>query len=445
GLRVLWELPRTLKLQVVVAVLRKRRPDLLVAGAVADPGVLGYLKFYLFVLEHAKPQLARALRLFGHRASPPLLLHCIHGKDRTGLVCMLLLKLCGVSDEAIVRDYVRSELRLRTSRERSELSDLEPRLVTDAVIAAAAHVAVGTLDYLRQSYGSVYAYTRRIGLQPHELADIRGALMGRADARSLGEASAPGEEEELLAPEHEHDVCQASDGIPLARVAAAVADAQRTLSMITPDTAERLGQGPGGLERLTTAVQRLASAQPRAGHKFSPGQVMEEEEDGGEGEMGARSSFSRPSSPVCGSAHDQDDRKLRPWQSLPVDFEEGAPAAPWPRRSATRFVPKSPLRWASDGAPRERRAAIASPRAPLPHSPFEEHRAGDRGSVSPRRVPLQRVSSGEEEGEGEGEPPTRLTPALDGEGRGEPQTRLKLTLDGGASGSVPASSEHEAP
>ena len=34
----------------------------------------------------------------------PLLLHCTHGKDRTGLVSALVLHVCGASRDAIVAD-----------------------------------------------------------------------------------------------------------------------------------------------------------------------------------------------------------------------------------------------------------------------------------------------------------------------------------------------------
>ena len=39
----------------------------------------------------------------------PTLLHCAHGKDRTGVVSALLLHICGASTEAIAADYVRSD------------------------------------------------------------------------------------------------------------------------------------------------------------------------------------------------------------------------------------------------------------------------------------------------------------------------------------------------
>ena len=47
----------------------------------------------------SKDQVARALRLWTHEENLPILVHCIHGKDRTGLVIALLLFLIGVPIE----------------------------------------------------------------------------------------------------------------------------------------------------------------------------------------------------------------------------------------------------------------------------------------------------------------------------------------------------------
>lgn len=43
-----------------------------------------------------------------HADSYPLLIHCQHGKDRTGFVIALLMKLLGVSDEEIENEFLRS-------------------------------------------------------------------------------------------------------------------------------------------------------------------------------------------------------------------------------------------------------------------------------------------------------------------------------------------------
>lgn len=44
----------------------------------------------------SKPAFAAALRLFKEEKNYPVLVHCIHGKDRTGLIIMLLLLLCEI-------------------------------------------------------------------------------------------------------------------------------------------------------------------------------------------------------------------------------------------------------------------------------------------------------------------------------------------------------------
>lgn len=191
-LLIMWQLPATLKLQVVSAALRKREPDRLVAGAVADPKVVGYAKLYKFMLDHARPQIARALRLCATRSrvgALPMLVHCIHGKDRTGIIVALILKLCGVSDEAIVRDYALSELRLREGRDASALLLLGDHLTTDEVIAATAEVMVSALDHIRRKYGSVQNYVLDVLYLTHEeIDDIRTAML-RPQARERVETA----------------------------------------------------------------------------------------------------------------------------------------------------------------------------------------------------------------------------------------------------------------
>lgn len=46
------------------------------------------------------------LRVFAKESSMPSLIHCAHGKDRTGVVIMLLLLICDTPHEAIVQDYI---------------------------------------------------------------------------------------------------------------------------------------------------------------------------------------------------------------------------------------------------------------------------------------------------------------------------------------------------
>jgi len=49
---------------------------------------------------------AAVMRVFAKDSSFPTLVHCAHGKDRTGVIIMLLLMICDTPHEAIVQDYV---------------------------------------------------------------------------------------------------------------------------------------------------------------------------------------------------------------------------------------------------------------------------------------------------------------------------------------------------
>ena len=59
--------------------------------------------------------IARALRVFAHAENLPCIIHCIHGKDRTGLIVALLLLLLGVDEPTVVLDYAKSELELKVN------------------------------------------------------------------------------------------------------------------------------------------------------------------------------------------------------------------------------------------------------------------------------------------------------------------------------------------
>ncbi|KAL4446808.1 hypothetical protein ABPG77_008052 [Micractinium sp. CCAP 211/92] len=190
SLRILWQLPRRLQARVLWAAARRQHPEPIVAGAVADPQVMGYLKLYVLLLERAKPRLAAAMRLCAHRGNLPLLVHCIHGKDRTGLVAMLLLLLCGAEREAVVRDYALSEVLLRESREKRELLGLAEHLTTDQIIAAASQVMEQTIAHLEERYGSARNYLKALGLTDAELEAIVRNLTQPAQA-APGTAAKP--------------------------------------------------------------------------------------------------------------------------------------------------------------------------------------------------------------------------------------------------------------
>jgi protein-tyrosine phosphatase len=65
---------------------------------------------YIELIETRAQTFGTAIRLLADLKNLPLVYHCSAGKDRTGIVCALVLSLLGVPDETIVADYSLSNL-----------------------------------------------------------------------------------------------------------------------------------------------------------------------------------------------------------------------------------------------------------------------------------------------------------------------------------------------
>ena len=87
-----------------------------VCGVMDEMGLQG---LYEAILENSGAQIAKALRVIADRRNHPVLMHCSHGKDRTGLTACIIFMLVGVSPAAIVADYHLSEPHGLSDRGRS--------------------------------------------------------------------------------------------------------------------------------------------------------------------------------------------------------------------------------------------------------------------------------------------------------------------------------------
>jgi protein tyrosine/serine phosphatase len=123
-----------------------------------------YVLFYGWALEHRAAAIARALAAVASAPPGAVVVHCVGGKDRTGLVAALLLRLCGVSLEDVDADYALTEQRLR------------PRLGEIATAPAGAMATV--LERLEGRHGSVEAYLVAAGLAPGAVDALRARLCG---------------------------------------------------------------------------------------------------------------------------------------------------------------------------------------------------------------------------------------------------------------------------
>ena len=138
------------------------------------------LQFYLDHLGSPTSPLGTVVRLLCAQAGRPVLVHCAAGKDRTGLVIALLLRLLGVRDSEIVADYLRTGANmdrivarfLGWPRYRDHMARVPAQ-----VYQAQEHTIVGFLAGLDGRHGGAEAWARARGIGDAEIAGLRERLL----------------------------------------------------------------------------------------------------------------------------------------------------------------------------------------------------------------------------------------------------------------------------
>jgi len=133
---------------------------------------------YLIFLERFRANVAAAVRAVAYAPEGAIVIHCVGGKDRTGLLSAFLLHLAGVDDAEIAADYALSEERLRPRHERwfaaAESAEELERLRRIAQTPAAS--MLGVFEELERRYRGVEGYLRSAGVTDEELGLVRARL-----------------------------------------------------------------------------------------------------------------------------------------------------------------------------------------------------------------------------------------------------------------------------
>ena len=77
---------------------------------------------YQIILESAQPEIRKTMEVILQALATrgPVLIFCMAGKDRTGIISALVLAVAGCSDEQVIKDYIRSGAEVEiASRENS--------------------------------------------------------------------------------------------------------------------------------------------------------------------------------------------------------------------------------------------------------------------------------------------------------------------------------------
>jgi protein tyrosine/serine phosphatase len=125
---------------------------------------------YLEMTADGGEAIGAALRLIAEAEAAPAVVHCVAGKDRTGVVSALVLSLLGVDDHTVAEDYALSESGERAYRARRGEPPSEYMISPPAAM-------LRVLADLRTEHGSVEAYVKSIGVTDDHIKAMRAHLL----------------------------------------------------------------------------------------------------------------------------------------------------------------------------------------------------------------------------------------------------------------------------
>lgn len=131
-------------------------------------------------LELHRARFGEVLRAVADAPPGAVVFHCVAGKDRTGLVAALLLRLAGVPVEAVAADYALSEANLAPYHDEwvaAAPNEAEARRRA-GLLPTPATAMVEVLRRLEERHGDVSAYLRGSGVGDDALERLRERLLG---------------------------------------------------------------------------------------------------------------------------------------------------------------------------------------------------------------------------------------------------------------------------
>lgn len=130
---------------------------------------------YKGYLTGRQEQLNEIIEVISSHLSNGVLFHCTAGKDRTGIISMILLKICNVDDETIKMDYEVSEGNMfdYLMKRRNDGIQNEP----DFLLRSDRSEMDKTLHFIESHYGTFHQYISHIKIPSNVLDTIRNHVL----------------------------------------------------------------------------------------------------------------------------------------------------------------------------------------------------------------------------------------------------------------------------
>ena len=139
----------------------------------------GKAYWYPGVVDTCQSELCELLQLMAGAPEGGILFHCHVGKDRTGILAMLLLTLAGVDENTVAADYNASFEYLRPDLDLHLERTNDPRERANLIngYRCPPEYAYELLAHIDQRYGGSERYVRHIGLTEGQVDALKARLI----------------------------------------------------------------------------------------------------------------------------------------------------------------------------------------------------------------------------------------------------------------------------
>ena len=122
---------------------------------------------YIDLAENAQPQIKKVMETI-IEANGGVLFHCAGGKDRTGVIAMLLLGAAGVSEADIISNY---EVTFTYLKQNTDLVSESRRYPIDVMMSKPEYIEK-LISHISEKYGTVIKYLYAAGLSEQEVLSL---------------------------------------------------------------------------------------------------------------------------------------------------------------------------------------------------------------------------------------------------------------------------------
>jgi protein-tyrosine phosphatase len=131
--------------------------------------------YYLSLIKNSQAAIKEVFEFFAKHENGCTLYHCTAGKDRTGIISVLLLLIADVGRFDIISNYEATYTNLRYNAGFLEVASPYPK---DVVYSRAEYIEP-VMDYLQNEYGSGEGYLEHAGVSKSDILKVKNKIAGR--------------------------------------------------------------------------------------------------------------------------------------------------------------------------------------------------------------------------------------------------------------------------